>query len=158
MAANEYRFITTWHVEGTPEQVFEILDRPVDYPRWWPSVWLDAQLLEPGGSDGTGRVVRFLSRGKLPYTLRWTARTVGVQPPSRIVIRASGDFEGTGEWTITPAGAGRVEAQYLWVITANKPLLRLLSPVFRPIFEWNHRWAMARGEESLRRELARRGM
>ena len=31
-----------------------------------------------------------------------------------------------------------------------------LSPVLRPVFEWNHRWAMARGEESLQAELRRR--
>jgi hypothetical protein len=28
--------------------------------------------------------------------------------------------------------------------------------LFKPIFSANHRWAMARGEESLRRELSRR--
>jgi hypothetical protein len=32
--------------------------------------------------------------------------------------------------------------------------LRYLSFLFKPFFSANHRWAMARGEESLRRELA----
>ena len=45
---------------------------------------------------------------------------------------------------------------YDWRITAEKPLLRLFSPILKPIFGANHRWAMARGEESLRIELARR--
>ncbi|MEO8745789.1 MAG: hypothetical protein ABI334_01555 [Candidatus Dormiibacterota bacterium] len=30
------------------------------------------------------------------------------------------------------------------------------TPIFRPIFAANHRWAMARGEESLDLELRRR--
>ena len=49
-----------------------------------------------------------------------------------------------------------MEVAYDWRVRAEKPLLRYLSFVFRPVFEANHRWAMARGEESLRRELTRR--
>lgn len=52
--------------------------------------------------------------------------------------------------------ASHTEATYVWTITAAKPLLKYLSPLLRPLFEWNHRWAMARGEEALREELKRR--
>ncbi|MGE3913248.1 MAG: polyketide cyclase, partial [Chloroflexota bacterium] len=45
---------------------------------------------------------------------------------------------------------------YDWQIRADKPLLKWFSPILKPIFSANHRWAMARGEESLVRELARR--
>lgn len=50
----------------------------------------------------------------------------------------------------------QVKATYDWRIRAEKPLLRRLSPLMRPLLEANHRWAMAQGEESLRLELARR--
>src|SRR5215216_1435085 len=91
MPANEYRFVTRWQVEGTPDAVFDILDNPLDYVRWWPSVWLRVEMLDRGGSDGTGRTVRVLSRGWLPYKLRWTARTVEAKRPSRRrVLKASG--------------------------------------------------------------------
>ena len=46
--------------------------------------------------------------------------------------------------------------EYDWKILAEKPLLRDWSFIMRPIFGANHRWAMAQGEESLKRELARR--
>jgi hypothetical protein len=49
-----------------------------------------------------------------------------------------------------------VDVTYDWRLRAEKPLLRHLSLVLRALFEANHRWAMARGEESLRLELARR--
>lgn len=156
MPANDYTFVTRWRLEGAPEQVFEVLDNPLEYVRWWPSVWLRADLVSRGAGDGSGRTVRFLSRGRLPYTLRWTACTTETQAPTRIAIRAEGDFDGRGQWTITPAGPSQVDVEYVWTITATKPLLRYLSPLFRPLFEWNHRWAMAQGEASLRRELARR--
>jgi hypothetical protein len=49
-----------------------------------------------------------------------------------------------------------VDVSYDWRIRADKPLLRWLSFLLKPVFRWNHHWAMARGEESLRAELVRR--
>jgi hypothetical protein len=46
--------------------------------------------------------------------------------------------------------------EYRWEVVADKALLKYLSFVFRPLFAFNHNWAMARGEGSLRLELARR--
>jgi hypothetical protein len=48
------------------------------------------------------------------------------------------------------------EIVYDWRIRAEKPLLKYLSFLMKPRFSANHHWAMARGEESLRIELARR--
>jgi hypothetical protein len=49
-----------------------------------------------------------------------------------------------------------VAVTYDWKILVEKPILRQLSFVLKPIYAANHRWAMARGEESLKLELARR--
>ena len=40
--------------------------------------------------------------------------------------------------------------------SAEKALLRNFSFIIKPIFAANHRWAMAKGEESLQLEIARR--
>ena len=58
-------------------------------------------------------------------------------------------------WTFEQDGAF-VDITYDWRLRAEKPLLRNLSFLMKPLFEANHRWAMAQGEESLRLELARR--
>ena len=58
-------------------------------------------------------------------------------------------------WTLKQQ-AEFVDVTYDWRISAEKPLLRYGSLLFRPIFAANHRWAMARGEESLKLELLRR--
>ena len=76
-------------------------------------------------------------------------------PPTRIVLDARGDLDGHGEWTIASHGP-LARATYDWHVLADKPLLRHLSFLFKPVFTANHRWAMARGEEGLRIELARR--
>jgi hypothetical protein len=36
----------------------------------------------------------------------------------------------------------------------RKPLVRHLTPVLRPLFALNHRWAMRRGQASIVAELA----
>jgi uncharacterized protein YndB with AHSA1/START domain len=155
MPSNEYHFVTRWQVEATPEEVFAILDNPVDMARWWPLVYLDVRVIEPGDVHGVGQVVGLLTKGWLPYQIRWSFRVTEKVPPTRIALIAWGDLDGRGEWTINSQGPF-VEAKCDWRVRADKPLLRHLSFLFKPVFEANHHWGMSRGEKSLRRELVRR--
>jgi hypothetical protein len=155
MPVTSYRFRTVWNVHGTCEEVFDVLMDATAFPRWWPSVYLAADVIEPGGPDGVGRTVRIKSRGKLPYSLTWTSRISSKTPPTHLAIAASGDFEGTGVWQLRPSNDG-TEVTFDWNISVTPWYLRIGSYFLRPIFAANHRWAMARGGESLERELARR--
>lgn len=154
MSRNEYHFITLWRVEGTINEVADILKAADELPRWWPSVYLDVKVLEPGDKDGTGKVVSLHTRGWLPYTLRWQFRVTESRYPHGFSLEAWGDFNGRGIWTLEQDGEW-VHIEYDWNIRADKPLLSALSFLLKPIFSANHRWAMARGEESLRLEIAR---
>jgi hypothetical protein len=155
VAGNHYDFFTRWRVPGKREEVYEVLSDGEGLGRWWPSVYLEAKLLEPGDAAGLGKQMSLFTKGWLPYTLRWTFVVTEVKPPEGFVLKATGDFEGTGRWTFEQVG-DEVEAAYDWRIDAEKPLLKLLTPILKPVFSANHRWAMARGEESLLLELARR--
>jgi hypothetical protein len=155
MASHDYRFTTVWRVRGTREEVSDVLGDPVSLPRWWPAVYLDVREITPGGKGGVGRTCDLWTRGWLPYTLRWRLRVVESRRPAGFSIEASGDFVGSGVWTLEQDG-NFVNITYDWRIRAEKPLLRYLSVLLKPLFAANHRWAMARGEESLERELARR--
>ena len=155
VAANAYRFLTRWRVPADIKEVADILDDANSLPRWWPSVYLSVREIQPGDRNGVGRVIDLHTKGWLPYTLRWQFRITESRYPNGFSLTASGDFNGTGVWTMTQAGPF-VEATYDWQIRADKPLLRYLSPIMKPIFAANHRWAMRKGEESLRLELARR--
>ncbi len=154
MATNDYHFITTWRVKSTIEEVSEIIGDPRGLVRWWPSVYLDVKVLEEGDQRGLGRVVSLYTKGWLPYTLRWDFRVTEVQPNGFTLV-AWGDFDGRGIWTFEQDDEW-VNVTYDWKIKAEKPLLRYFSFVMKPIFAANHRWAMAKGEESLKLELARR--
>ncbi|HLK22360.1 MAG TPA: hypothetical protein VKT81_25610, partial [Bryobacteraceae bacterium] len=100
-------------------------------------------------------VVELHTKGWLPYTLHWFFRVTENRRPFGFSLEAWGDFEGTGVWTFVQDGRF-VNITYDWKIRAEKPLLRYLSFLLKPIFSANHRWAMARGEESLVAELGRR--
>ena len=147
MALNEYHFVTHWRVRGTVAEILQILSDPEDLKRWWPSVYLDVTKRD----DGT---IELFTKGWLPYTLRWSFR-VTEERTDGFSLDAIGDFVGHGDWRLTQDGE-LTDIVYDWRITAEKPLLRILSPILKPIFGANHRWAMARGEESLKIELDRR--
>jgi Polyketide cyclase / dehydrase and lipid transport len=154
MATNDYHFITTWRIKSTIEEVSEIIGDPRGLTRWWPSVYLDVKVLEEGDERGLGRVVSLFTKGWLPYTLRWDFRVTEVRPNGFTLV-AWGDFDGRGIWIFEQDGEW-VHVTYDWKIKAEKPLLRYFSFVMKPIFSANHRWAMAKGEESLKLEIARR--
>lgn len=153
--SNEYQLLTRWRIEGTAEEVYEIISDPVQFPRWWPSVYLSVKQIELGDANGIGRRVHFHTKGWLPYTLNWESQTVEADRPYTIIIRASGDFDGRGIWRFRTSGAF-VDISFDWKLRADKPLLRNLSWLFKPVFAANHRWAMARGLECLQAELVRR--
>jgi hypothetical protein len=155
MPVNEYHFVDCWRVEGTVREVSDVIERAEDLPRWWPSVYIEVEELEPGGAGGLGKLITLRARGFLPYTLRLNFRTVETHSPDGFTMKATGDLEGTGIWTFVQDGPF-VNITYDWTIQANKPVIRTLSFLLKPIFAANHRWTMARGEESLKLELARR--
>jgi hypothetical protein len=155
MNAPEYHFVTHWRVPGTVDDVADVLSDATDLPRWWPAVYLDVVETKPGDEDGIGQEVALHTRGWLPYTLRWHFRVTESDYPQRFTLESWGDFVGRGEWRLRQDGH-HVVVTYDWCVLAEKPLLRTFSFLLRPLFAANHRWAMARGEESLRRELARR--
>lgn len=153
--ANEYHFLTHWRVRGTLAEVTAIISDATQLTRWWPAVYLDVKELKPGDANGIGREISLYTKGFLPYTLRWNFRVTEVEPQKRIKLEAKGDFVGYGIWTFEPDGDW-VNIQYEWRIRAEKPILRDLSFLLKPLFSANHRWAMQKGLESLELELRRR--
>ena len=147
-----YRFVDEWLVPASPEWVYGLLSCPRGYPEWWGKAFLEGEG-DPGPA-APGKRARLLTRGRLPYRLRWELTCVEATAPSRLVSRIEGDFVGEGIWTISPADGG-TRAALEWNVEVRKGLVRHLTPVLRPLFAWNHRWAMARGLESITALAAR---
>lgn len=147
MAAHDYTFVSRWRVPATREETAAILSDAAALPRWWNSVYLS---VEPDGG-----VWRVHSRGWLPYTLRWSFERASEDLPNSFSLRAWGDLNGTGRWEFHGAN-GHTEASFVWQVRADKPVLRYLSWLLKPIFAANHRWAMAQGERAIAHEVSRR--
>jgi hypothetical protein len=152
---NDYYFVTHWCVPGRVEDVYEVLRDGRSFHRWWPSVFLEVQEDRAGDDNNVGQVLTFRTRGWMPYTLEWSARVVEMQAPHKIMLEASGDLNGRGEWSLQQDGQN-VDAIFEWEVENVKPIVRYLSPLLKPLFESNHTWAMRRGKESLMLELCRR--
>ena len=155
MAANDYLFVTHWRVKGTCEEVYAVLIAGREYVRWWPDVYLDVVQTKAGGEHGIGKEADVYTKGKLPYRLRWHSRVIETDYPHGYTLEATGDFVGCGTWRFEQQ-EDEVAIRFDWQLRAEKPLLRTLSFLLKPVFRANHRWAMARGESGLRAELARR--
>lgn len=154
MATNDYQFLSTWRIQGTLQEVVDIMADATELSRWWPSVYLGVSEIEPGDEQGIGKTFDLHTRGWLPYTLHWRMRVADLRE-GQLTITASGDFTGRGIWTAREEGE-TVIMTYDWNIRANKRLLRSLSWALKPIFAANHHWAMKQGERSLQRELNQR--
>lgn len=137
-------FVDEWEVDAPIEAVFQVLADPANYSEWWRPVYLSGEVEGPPGSD----VVRHRFKGRLPYTLTVRTETVRREPPRLLQADVSGDLSGRGTWTLTPRG-DRVHVQFDWRVNADRAFLRLLTPVLRPLFRWNHNWAIQRAKEGL---------
>jgi uncharacterized protein YndB with AHSA1/START domain len=155
MPANEYHMVSHWSVRATPEEVWEIITQPQEYPRWWPSAFTRALPIQTGDETGVARVTRVETRGFLPYLLHWHVVATELDRPRRLVNKVWGDFEGLGEWTLEQEGE-YTHVTYDWRISVHMPLVQVLSPLLKPLFVMNHRWAMKKGEQSIALEVERR--
>jgi hypothetical protein len=154
METNAYHFITQWRIKAPLAEIMTVIGDAQALPRWWPSVYLDVKQLTAGDASGMGKQIALYTKGWLPYTLRWQFEVTEVQPLGFTLV-ATGDFIGRGIWTFASEG-DTVLVTYDWKISAEKPLLKRLSFVLKPIFSMNHHWAMRKGEASLLLELQRR--
>ena len=129
-----------------PSAVFEVLGDAGTYPEWWKPVYHRRQ---GGGSPGVGRIVHQHFRGPLPYTLEDSGRDRPLRTPSDNRVTCGRRPFRTAVWTITPRNGGS-HVRFDWTTTADRPLLRYLSPLLRPLFRWNHNWAAKRAMEGPR--------
>jgi quercetin dioxygenase-like cupin family protein/uncharacterized protein YndB with AHSA1/START domain len=142
----EYVFVDEWDVAAPPEAVFDAIADARSYPDWWRPVYID--VATDDGPPALGKVSEQHFKGRLPYHLRTRARIVGLDAPRFVAADVDGDLRGHGEWTLTPTATG-THVRFDWRVHADRRLLRVLTPVLRPAFRWNHDWAIARAMEGL---------
>ena len=125
--------------------------RPKEFPVWWQGVYLSHHEPLDGAGDEpkVGTRIAAVARGRLPYILRFTIETTALQKPRLIAFKATGDFEtDDSRWILTPKGSG-THVVLDWNPIVEKPVVKLLSPLLKPVFRWNHNWTMVRGQRQI---------
>nr|WP_296072913.1 SRPBCC family protein [uncultured Actinoplanes sp.] len=145
---NHYHFTTVWRLTFPPGEVFAVLADLGSYTAWWPGMRRIDRV------DATAYETEV--RSVLPFSLVF--RTVTTRQDRQAgVLQADlrGDLEGFSRWTVA-AEDGGARATFEEEVIARNRLLRVLAPVARPVFRWNHAVLMNRGERGLRVFLAGR--
>jgi uncharacterized protein YndB with AHSA1/START domain/mannose-6-phosphate isomerase-like protein (cupin superfamily) len=140
-----YVFVDEWDVAAPPEAVFDAIADARSYPEWWSPVYID---VESDGPPEVGKESRQHFKGRLPYHVRTRSTIAELDPPHTIAADVDGDLRGRGKWTLTPT-AGGTHVRFDWQVHADRRLLKLLTPLLRPLLRWNHNWAIARAMEGL---------
>jgi uncharacterized protein YndB with AHSA1/START domain/mannose-6-phosphate isomerase-like protein (cupin superfamily) len=156
--SREYAFVDEWHVAAPREAIFAALADARSYPLWWRPVYIET---EADGEPAVGVVSRQHFKGRLPYHLRTRSQITRLEPPRVIAAEVEGDLRGRGTWTLTETPGGGTSVSFEWIVRADRRLLRVLTPLLRPAFRWNHDWAIARAMEGLEpyaRRLAAGGL
>jgi hypothetical protein len=151
--ADEYVFIDEWDVDAPQEAVFDALADARTYPEWWRPVYIT---VEADCAPEVGCVSMQEFKGRLPYHLNTRSEIVRMERPREFEVSVVGDLTGKGIWTFTPSGSG-VHIHFDWRVIADRALLRILTPVLRPVFRWNHNWSIKRAIEGLEPYARSRG-
>jgi hypothetical protein len=77
-----------------------------------------------------------------------TGRTTAYDRPRSLAFDVDGDLRGRGTWTLSDRD-GKTHVRWDWIVFADKAMVRILTPVLRPLFRWNHDWAVQRAIEGL---------
>ena len=155
MPSNVFRFDESWDFPGASvRQVYDVLANGELLPLWWKGVYLSAKRLTPGeGPPKVGDRLQARARGFLPYELNFILEAVALEPSRRVVVKSIGDFDGLWSATLSQRQDG-AHVDIVWEVTVLRPILRVLAPLLRPAFAWNHRWTTPRGQKGLREYLA----
>jgi hypothetical protein len=157
MPVNSYRFDERWTIPGfSPREVYDVLADAKLLPDWWAGVYIQATPEDAEASPHVGARARVRARGFLPYCILMTLESTVLEPGKIVEVRTSGDLEGTWRATLSADGVGGTYVDIMQEVVAQKPLIRLLSPLLKPLFAWNHYWTSPRGQAGLRAYLARR--
>jgi hypothetical protein len=142
-----YRFATTWHVRAPVQDVWDALQRVSD---WWPGMVLSRKLTPD--REGVGARYERLTRGLLPYSLRYVLTITRHDPPRVAAYDSEGDLVGEGGYVLTQTGP-TTEVRFTWNVATRSRWMNILASMLKPLFAWNHNYVMRQGEKAIQRYL-----
>ena len=140
-------------IEAPVDRVYAAIEDANSWPQWWPGV-LSSVELKAGDDNGIGSIRRSVWKSALPYKLEFDSEVVRIEKNKLVEIRAFGHLDGRGIWNLEPDGDAKTRVRYDWTVKTTKQWMNVLSPIARPLFQWNHDVIMRWGQEGLNNFLA----
>jgi hypothetical protein len=150
--AEDYEFVTVWRFDAPLAEVWAPIKDSEKWSDWWKGV-LEVEKLKDGDPHGVGAIHRSTWKSVLPYKLVFDSETVRVEEQKLIEVRAFGELDGVGIWTLEAENAGRTRVRYDWRVKTTKSWMNFLAPLAKPFFRWNHDTIMNWGGAGLAKKL-----
>ncbi|HEX4778161.1 MAG TPA: SRPBCC family protein [Acidimicrobiia bacterium] len=135
-----FMFDRTWTFDVPPADLWSVMSRTDDFPRWWS--WLrrcETDGLVPGA------LARCEVQAPLPYVLRFDVRVDRLEEGQLVETTVTGDLAGPARLEIDSADGAGSNARLAWALDVRAPLLRGLAAVARPAMLWAHDRVVAIG-------------
>ena len=143
-----------WQVAAELPEVWPVLRRIEDWPGWWPSV--RSVVPHPANpTNGSATTWEFTFRTRLPYSLIWSGELVQEEPSARVEWQVSGQLTGRGICSVRAVDGGTL-VWWDWVVRPQRTWMRLMAPIARPVFSWNHKELMDEGAAALAQQVGTR--
>jgi len=147
----EYQLLTIWRIEALLPAVYAAIHDSLHWPDWWRGLEL-VETISDGDALGIGSIRRYVWQGRLPYKIRFDARTTRITPLKTIEGTTEGDLAGTGCWSFSQQGPITV-VRYEWHVQCTRWWINVLARFARPLVLRNHALLMRWGGEGLARLL-----
>ena len=142
---------TRWTLEHAADRLRPLLLDPLAIVRWWSAVFLHVEEIGTCKPGEQGYALRCFTKGLLPHSFQFIA-TIAEVDDDRLIIVTHGDFDGRGTIELQPRG-DTTDVTVRWAVNVQQPYIRPVLKLLKPIFIWNHRWAMRQGRHGIERLL-----
>ncbi|GAA4347596.1 SRPBCC family protein [Microbacterium rhizosphaerae] len=133
-----YHFVTTYRLTGKATRVWDVLRDVEGWARWWPGLESVRLIRAPNGREGVGAVHRYVVRAPVGYRFAYETEVTAIEPMRYVDAVARGELAGRGRVAMEPPAGEDVTVWIAWLVETPKRWMRVLSPIARPAFAWNH--------------------
>lgn len=148
--AKIYNFHDEWEVKAPFDKAWEAISDSAHWQRWWPGLKSAVVIQQSPGIIGS--CVELTWRSKTGYRLKHSVAITEITPGKSIEFTSDGDLKGYGTWKFKKQGL--VTGMFIdWHVETSKNWMNILSPILRPVFNYNHAALMKSGERGLNQYL-----
>lgn len=150
-ATDVYQLKTLWRFDEPVDVVWNAIADAETWPVWWKGIE-SVLTLDRGEANGLGARRCYTCRSVLPMRLTFVGRVTRVVPMQLIEGLVEGELQGMGCCRLERFD-GLTVVHYDWQVRTTIRWMKLLAPLAKPLFRWNHDQIMRAGGIDLARHL-----